>query len=360
MRQKGSELERFAALIGEWPTTLPALVRGTPKALAQANFGLDFFCQKLQGSVCYLMNLHRQTIASSNRHLPDSFVGQSYTFRPYFQQALQGKAGNYFALGVTSKEMGDYASFPVRDQAGKIIGVAVIKRTLIEIETLIHEHSVGLVIDRRGIVVMSNRADMILKSIWPLSEKAKGEVIASRQFGDGPFTPILEQEPVDGGKYLLQGKTMMALRRPAPWEDWSIVVFGSVWPISQARLLGISITLFLNLALIAFFTVIVIMREGEERFRHLFENAADSLIVHDRDRVMEVNQQACLSLGYTREELLRMSFSDIEVGHNQDSFLGPGESEGGNLPSPVFTGAKTDQLSRRRCGLARLPCAARS
>ncbi len=329
MREKVSELERFVTLISEWPTTLPALVSGTPKAIEQANFGLDFFCQKLQGSICYLMNLHGQTIASSNRHLPDSFVGKSYAFRPYFQQALQGAAGNYFALGVTSKKIGHYASFPLRDQAGKIIGVAVIKRTMDEMETLIHEHSIGLIIDRRGIVVMSNRADMILKSLWPLSEKAKVEVIASRQFGDGPFTPILDQEPVDGGKYLLQGKTMMALRRPAPWEDWSIVVFDSVWPISQARLLGISITLLLNLALIAFFAVIVIMREGEERFRHLFENAADSLILHDRDRVMEVNQQACHSLGYAREELLRMSLSDIEVGHNHDRFIGPGESEGG-------------------------------
>ena len=336
MRQKVSELERFVALISEWPTTLPALASGTPKAIEQANFGLDFFCQKLQGSVCYLMNLQGQTIASSNRHLPDSFVGQSYSFRPYFQQALQGKAGNYFALGVTSKKIGHYASFPVRDQAGKIIGVAVIKRTLDEIETLIHEHYVGLVIDRRGIVVMSNRSDMLLKSLWPLTEKVKEELIASRQFGGGPFTPILDQEPVDGGRYLLQGKTMMALRRPAPWEDWSIVIFDSVWPISQARLLGISITLFLNLALIAFFAVVVIMREGEERFRQLFENAADSLILHDRGRVMEVNQQACRSLGYTREELLRMSLFDIEVGHNQDRVLiGPvGERRGGFDHSP--------------------------
>jgi PAS domain S-box-containing protein len=332
MREKVSELERFVTLISEWPATLPALVSGTPKAIEQANFGLDFFCQKLQGSVCYVMDLQGQTIASSNRHLPDSFVGQSYAFRPYFQQALQGAANHYFALGVTSKKMGHYASFPVRDQAGKIIGVAVIKRTLNEIETLIHEHYVGLVIDRRGIVVMSNRSDMLLKSLWPLTEKVKEDLIASRQFGGGPFTPILDQEPVDGGKYLLRGKAMMALRRPAPWEDWSIVIFDSVWPISQARLLGISITLFLNLALIAFFAIIVIMREGEERFRHLFENAADSLILYDRNRVVEVNQQACHSLGFTREELLRMSLSDIEVGHNQDRFLGPGESEGGAFP----------------------------
>ncbi len=251
-------------------------------------------------------------------------------FAPISSKPFRGKPGNYFALGVTSKKLGHYASFPVRDQAGKIIGVAVIKRTLDAIETLIHEHYVGLVIDRRGIVVMSNRSDMVLKSLWPLTEKVKEELIASRQFGGGPFTPILDQEPVDGGKYLLQGKTMMALRRPAPWEDWSIVIFDSVWPISQARLLGISITLFLNLALIAFFAVIVIMREGEERFRQLFENAADNLILHDRGRVIEVNQQTCRSLGYTREELLRMSLFDIEVGYSKE-FLMDRWEKGGDL-----------------------------
>ena len=216
MRRNASESERFVALISEWPTTSPALASSTHKAIEQANSGLDFFCDKVKGSICYLMDLQGQTIASSNRHLPDSFVGQSYAFRPYFKQALQGIAGSYFALGVTTKKMGHYASFPVRDQAGKIIGVAVIKRTLDEIETLIHEHYVGLVIDRRGIVVMSNRPDLLLKSLWPLTKKVKAELIASQQFGSGPFTPILNQEPVDGGKYLIKGKHVMALQTAGP------------------------------------------------------------------------------------------------------------------------------------------------
>ena len=70
------------------------------------------------------------------------------------------------------------------------------------------------------------------------------------------------------------------------------------------------------------------MREGEEHFRQLFENAADSLILHDGDRVREVNQEAFHSLGYTREELLRMSLSDIEVGYKQDRFTGLEENDG--------------------------------
>ena len=299
MRERVSEAERFVTLMSEWPSALPALVSQTPQTIEQVNAVLDFFSQKLPGSVCYLMDLHGLTIASSNRHRPDSFVGKSYAFRPYFQQALQGTVGNYFALGVTSKKIGHYASFPVRNRDGKILGVAVIKRALADIDTIIHEHYLGFVVERHGIVVMSNRPDMVLKSLWPLTERVEEGLIASRQFGGGPFTPIMEQEPVDGGKYLFQGKTMMALRRPAPWEDWAIVILDSVWPISQARLLGISITLVLNLALVGFIAVIITLREGEEHFRQLFENAADSLILHDGSRVMEVNQQACLSLGYT-------------------------------------------------------------
>jgi PAS domain S-box-containing protein len=328
MRQEVSEVKRFATLMSEWPTVLPALMRQTAQTIEGANSGLDFFCQKIPASVCYLMDLHGLTIASSNRHDPDSFVGKSYAFRPYFRQALQGKVGNYFALGVTSKKIGHYASFPVRDHDGKIVGVAVIKRTLADIESLIHEHYLGFVIDRHGVVVMSNRPDMVLKSLWPLSKMVEQELAASRQFGDGPFTPIMKQEPVDGGKYLIQGKTMMALRRPVPWEDWSIVILDSVWPIAQARLLGISITLLLNLAVVGFITLLVITREGEEHFRQLFENAADSLILHDGNRVMEVNQQACLSLGHTRDELLQMSLTDLEVGDKWNIFMNLEENHG--------------------------------
>ena len=85
--------------------------------------------------------------------------------------------------------------------------------------------------------------------------------------------------------------------------------------------MGISATLLFCLLLIGFLTIVVIMRESEEGFRQLFENAADSLILHDRGRVIEVNQQTCRSLGYTREELLRMSVFDIEVGYSKEFLI---------------------------------------
>jgi PAS domain S-box-containing protein len=51
------------------------------------------------------------------------------------------------------------------------------------------------------------------------------------------------------------------------------------------------------------------LRESETRFRTFVDHATDAFFVHDEDnqrRIVDVNRQACESLGYTREELIGM------------------------------------------------------
>jgi PAS domain S-box-containing protein len=55
------------------------------------------------------------------------------------------------------------------------------------------------------------------------------------------------------------------------------------------------------------------LRESEERFRTLVENASDALFVHAADGVIvDVNRRACESLGYAREELVGRPVTDID------------------------------------------------
>ena len=62
------------------------------------------------------------------------------------------------------------------------------------------------------------------------------------------------------------------------------------------------------------------LRASEERFRHLVEHAADALFLCDRDKkFMDVNRAACVSLGYSRRELLGMSVADVEIGVPADT-----------------------------------------
>jgi PAS domain S-box-containing protein len=55
------------------------------------------------------------------------------------------------------------------------------------------------------------------------------------------------------------------------------------------------------------------LRESESRFQIIVEHSADTFLLHDFDgRIIDVNQHACKSLGYTREELLALSIKDID------------------------------------------------
>ncbi len=53
--------------------------------------------------------------------------------------------------------------------------------------------------------------------------------------------------------------------------------------------------------------------DRELRYQALAEQAGDAFFVHDfNGRFVEVNGRACMSLGYSREELLNMSVTDVE------------------------------------------------
>src|SRR5271166_6370229 len=55
------------------------------------------------------------------------------------------------------------------------------------------------------------------------------------------------------------------------------------------------------------------LRESETRFRTIVDHAADAFFVHDQEhKVLDVNRQACESLGYTPEELIGMHPVDFD------------------------------------------------
>jgi len=63
------------------------------------------------------------------------------------------------------------------------------------------------------------------------------------------------------------------------------------------------------------------LRESENRFRALIAQAVDALfVVNQEGYFIDVNQQACRNLQYSREELLQLSVSDIQVALSRDDF----------------------------------------
>jgi PAS domain S-box-containing protein len=58
----------------------------------------------------------------------------------------------------------------------------------------------------------------------------------------------------------------------------------------------------------------IALRQSEARFRALVENAADVFLVINPDgQIVNANQRACETLGYTREELLQLTIAHIDA-----------------------------------------------
>ena len=68
------------------------------------------------------------------------------------------------------------------------------------------------------------------------------------------------------------------------------------------------------------YTVQNALKETEERYRSLFENARDAIFVVDPEdgRILETNATAREELGYSREELLNLFLWDFSVDPSSD------------------------------------------
>jgi PAS domain S-box-containing protein len=83
--------------------------------------------------------------------------------------------------------------------------------------------------------------------------------------------------------------------------------------------------------------------ESEQRFRTLVEQATDALFVVDGDgRFLDVNQQACLTLGYSREELLALHVTDIQISVSLDMLVQVHAQAAGSAVTHEGTHARKD------------------
>ncbi|MHA1528183.1 MAG: ATP-binding protein [Alphaproteobacteria bacterium] len=138
----------------------------------------------------YILDAGGTAIAASNWADEVSFVGNDYSYRPYYSQAMQGRLGRFFALGTTSLKRGYYFSHPIR-QRNRITGVAVVKIGVEAIEQDLRssEHQ-AFVTDGSGVIVLAGHPDWRLKTVGALSEADRDRISAVRQYDLNALAPV--------------------------------------------------------------------------------------------------------------------------------------------------------------------------
>jgi PAS domain S-box-containing protein len=306
-----------------------ALTQRNDHALAKANAMLDRFNENLNTDVCYLMDAEGNTIASSNRGDPDSFVGENFSFRPYFKKAIQGVSTTYLALGVTSRKRGVYFSHPVyTGRQSTPIGIVVIKASigLLEKELPPFSDEIVLVVDPNGIIFISNYKDWLFRTLWKLSPKDISRISDSFQFGKGPWNWIgLEMA---GKEYVKDpsGNRYLMNRLPLNnYPGWTVVHLDNLKAISKmvsGPLVRITGPIVLTLCVFVGFAVFLLYRkasdeiaqrkhferalqESEKRYRSIYHNTPAMLhSVDTNGRLISVSDNWLEMLGYDRQEVI--------------------------------------------------------
>jgi C4-dicarboxylate-specific signal transduction histidine kinase len=284
--------------------------------LHDTNLVLEQFRDNLKVSVCYLMDIDGNTIASSNYRDPNSFVGKNYGFRSYFKQAIRGEESVYMALGITSMERGVYYSSPVfSNEEQKPIGVAVIKASVEIIERDFMKSFDGAVvlIDPNGVIFLSNRSDWLYHLLWQISSDSVLSIEKEGQFGNGPWKWT-------GMKFINQDLAVDSLGKEyrvhkqglANYPDWTLVYLHSNVEVMEnvinplRKTVGVvAVVLCVCFGCIVLFlflkanTEITQRKIAEMEQKHSFsklkatlESTADGILVVDRNgRVTAFNKQ---------------------------------------------------------------------
>ncbi|MFV1943807.1 ATP-binding protein [Pseudomonas luteola] len=155
-----------------------------------ANQLLERIRQRTGADVIYLMRADGYCQATSNWNEPDSFVGRDFSFRPYYQEAMQNKSGRFFGLGTTSGKRGYYFAAPVHD-GGNVIGVVVVKVDLDGPEKLWGRTPEQLLVtDSFGVVILTSRNEWRFQASRPLNDEQRDVIARNLPYPRGSLEPL--------------------------------------------------------------------------------------------------------------------------------------------------------------------------
>ena len=324
-----SEIVKPAKIMAGMGPLAQALTNGDDARLVEANAILDYFNNSLNASVCYLLDREGNTIASSNRHDEDSFIGKNFSFRPYYRRAILGLPTAYLALGTTSNLRGAYYSHPVYTYDGYLpFGVAVIKVSIDSIEQEIGLSNDGMILitDPSGVIFISNQTRWLYHLAWDIPESDIRQIHESRQFGDGPYgwiglRQISDQLVMDSANVAYQ----FYRKALDGYDGWQIVYLRNRQAIARTvsdPLIQISGQIGLWLCALIGISVFVLygkaskeifrrkqaedaLQESTERYRSLYHNTPAMLHSIDfNGNLISVSDYWLEAMGYGREEVI--------------------------------------------------------
>jgi diguanylate cyclase (GGDEF)-like protein len=178
---------------------------------------------------------------------------------PHLQITPAGNAV-HIAIDGASHMPTFYAAQQIVSTGGEAVGIAVLTQSLSDFAADVQafDRSFAL-IDRNGVVLLSNRAEMQFRALWPLA--ADKQSVLAKRYGRLNNKPLLAQELVHSTWIMFNDERDYVQRKSILTGDWSLVMWMATDGISANRVLGIIITLQMTMLALVYLI-------GKERWIH--------------------------------------------------------------------------------------------
>ena len=225
------------------------------------NERVEYFNNYLKTSAIFIIDTNGKTIASSNWKDPKSYVGQNYRYRPYYKQAMEGNVGNFYGIGSTTNTPGFFLSNGI-EKDGKIVGVVVVKISLIEIEKAWSEGPENIIVsDENSIVFLSSKSQWRMRFLLTLPDDIMKKIQTTRQYSQSNLTmaeyyPCFNYENI---LFLSNKKNRScwfpdyyALQTDIPEFNWKMMIFVPLANLYWVSIITLSIIVLLCLLTLNF------------------------------------------------------------------------------------------------------------
>jgi C4-dicarboxylate-specific signal transduction histidine kinase len=335
------DAQRISVERADVPAVAAALQSGGPQDLVRAAAALDL-CRHQTGKAptpCFLLDARGQVVVSCAAGRAAARFAETVTRRG---EVLSGAFGGYYAFDDAGRDWNYYAYAPVRDRRGSILGAVVVAENLAPLEESFRKRPYTFLIDRHGLVFLSSSEELCLKSLWPLESQAAIRLRASRQFGSGPFTPLLAEAADDGDFVTLEGQRLLVTRLTVGTEGWSLVLLSSTAHIRSYRLFVIFVVFVLCLATVVFLAVLSASQESTAR------------VAASERMLKKLNDELEQRVGRRTTELLdaneRLAEQTVELERSNAELEHFASVVSHDLKAPLFTIGGFAGVVRRRWG----------
>ncbi|WP_299791027.1 ATP-binding protein [uncultured Shewanella sp.] len=310
-----SRYESIPHLLSTNPLLKNALInRQKPDSIQALNLYLEQIQHITESLDIYLIDTAGVAISASNWQEHYSFIGKDFSYRPYFQEAISGKLGRYYAVGASSDKRGFYFSYPIYHESD-ILGVIVVKVDITDIE----RQSSGIVgargfefaiTDPDDIIFLSSIDNWLLHSLSPIEPSRQHEIDASKRYANRTID-LLSIEPTfdrrvtsEQNNYAIESGSgpieYIESRKPMARAGWTVHIMAPLSPIyhSLPAFMIFNSCIYLLLALAGLF--------GYEKRKSTLriQQANDQLEqrVQARTQALEASNQ---KLNETQDELIQ-------------------------------------------------------